>query len=77
MNKTITNDKLNHFMHELYNKWFRKYRDKSKTMPEEDWNACVDELVEIIESAEESRLVKTIGNALLYELDARRKGGYE
>lgn len=77
MDKTITNGNLKDFMDMLYNNWFQRYKNKAETMFDEDWAACVDELARIIEEGKGSRVVRDIGVALLNELDARRKGGYE
>ena len=69
----IPDDKLSAFMNVLYNVWFKKWK---KTTDEDSFDSATRELSTIMEQGKEYPVVEHMCMSLLYELDARRKGGY-
>lgn len=70
----MTNEQIKNYFGEIYNGWFRRWRDCLFENPGE-WDACVKEYDSIrkkhISGDKDRALVDDIANALLAEIDRR------
>lgn len=73
--KPISNEKLSEVMNRLYNVWFRKWREGK--LSDVSFDMAFDEAYyDIIREFDEYPVVSHLFISLIYELDARRHGGY-
>ncbi len=70
---TISNDRLTYFMDKIYNKWFRKWRDKTCEMSEIEWQMLIEEAVAIGEEGREHSIIIELIYALETELEERQR----
>lgn len=69
--KTTENNTLQQGLHELYNVWFKKW--KNEKMNNEKWDEAVKELVNITAAYEHCTVVRGLAEPLLTELEERQK----
>lgn len=72
--EVMPDEKLSAFLNALCNKWFKKWRAEELT--EDRFMQAWAELDDVIHQGEQYPFVRHLYIAFLYELDARRFGGY-
>lgn len=72
----IPDGQLAALMNVIYNVWFGKWKRRAANMTDDEYDSAVMELNHIMEQGKEYPIVRNLAITFLYELSARKNGGY-
>jgi hypothetical protein len=72
----VPDTQLAQLMNVIYNVWFRKWKQRASHMTDDEFDLAVSEINHIMEQGKEYPIVKNLAITFLYELSARKNGGY-
>lgn len=72
----IPDTHLKPLMNVIYNTWFGKWKLRAAKLTDEDFDKAMAELDHIMEQGKGYPIVRNLAITFLYELSARKNGGY-